>query len=265
MPEPPQRRRDRTVCSIHPIAACGPIEHQWWARALRERAVTLAAVFAVDLLAVAVSDHAVALVLRCRGDAAAQWSDEEACRRIRALRAARNLFAHAESPGVLHPHDMRVHPLRARATLADDVRYRRALIGWVARRRRAMVGREIPIGPAQVTMRTSATEDPAPIAATLLLFLAWSEERHRVGSRMPLAAVSAAFRSRASAADVAALVGELRRASITPRSSRPRSAALRELLGDERFDALQRLAVGVLNEPLVPARCERGAASACRA
>lgn len=233
------------------------MDHGWWAGELRARAMTLAAVFAIDLLAVAVSEYAIALTLRCRPELAARWSDDEARRRVGAMRAARNLFANPQSPGVRRPSAAQVDPRSARATLTDDRRYRRALVGWVGRKRRVILGRDTPISPAQVTVRTSATDDPAPVAAGLLVFLAWSEERQRSITRGPVAAVPQAFRSIANAPSLAALVGELRGAAVTAQASRPRSRALRELLGDDRFDAMQRLAVGVLNEPLVAAEMRK--------
>lgn len=246
----------RSVVAVHPVVGrldrpsggLRTLRHRWWGEALRERAAALAEVFAIDLQALAVSDHAIVLALRRRPDLARQWDPEELGRRRGRGLARANLFAHAGTPAGT-PTEVDAGSLpRLRAALADDRCYRRALLGWVQRRDQLAVGGGWPFGAALVG-RVAEDGDPAPIAAALLTFLEWSEfrdaaERHSSEDAPRLTLGDLTDRHR-----FAALVTELRRAPRTPTSVRPQSAALRASFGDERFDAMQRIAVEAIETP----------------
>lgn len=260
---PPKRTRSHrplpSVVAVHPVigrfdpsqGGLRTLRHRWWGDALRERAAALAEVFAIDLQALAVSDHAIVLALRRRPDLAQQWDQDELGRRRRRGLERANLFAHAGTPHAV-PADVDMgSPSRLRAALADDRRYRRALVGWVQRRDQVMVGGGWPFGAALVG-RVTDDCDPAPIAAGLLTFLEWSEFRDAAQRHSPTAAADLTLGDLTNRHRFAALVAELRRAPRTQAESRPQSGALRASFGDERFDAMQRIAVEAVDCPYCP-------------
>jgi hypothetical protein len=264
----------QVVCSLHVAAGRDLFDYLWWGRALEVRAESLAEVFAIRLLTMTVSEHVVSLAVIRRPDVAAAWDDDEVDRRVSRLAAARNIFAHEATPcasGVSTGAIDRSSPERSlrssrdrwRRVLSCDRAFRKALIRWVWRRRSIVSGRPESFAPGGVRATSPRIGDPSLIAAVGLIGLECAAMRQRWlamteshadqmcgpsgvhsgspipdqgGSGFALADLGAAERLRQ-------LTHELRNAKATRWDRRPLTLLLRQLLGDERFDSIQRGAV----------------------
>lgn len=251
---------------------------------MQARANTLDAIFAVELVSLTVTEHAVALAVARRPDRAESWSDGEIRARIAALGASRNLFAvgpptlrHARGPATvdeLRPDSQATEAIgcdsaidAARHRLADEEAYRRELLRWVSMRHQLRVGRcdvaTAVFAEPVARARSARLNDPSVIAAVGLMAIEcsvirrqWLDARCIVPIAPTLARRSATegdsmqtgltLAEMGASGRMAELLRELTHASTSRRAVRPVMTGLRALLGDEQFDRQQRLAVAAL-------------------
>jgi hypothetical protein len=269
------------------------LDPEWWATNIEARASTLRQYFAVDLLTLALSEHGIALTMVSRSDRTLGWSEAEVFRRWGRLRAARNLFCHATSPVLtagLSPQcsseEARFAALRKRdpqtwrlrEALADPRRYRRELLGWVARKRvlvrppvwqparplvQPALGAKVSLGRERLSAEVILASDcavgnPALVAAITLVGIECATLRARWLASLDASPLTGGGRSDQSRNGTGAamtfadldtkerlrgLAAEFGTARTTSRESRPVTQSIRRLIGDERFDQVQRLAV----------------------
>jgi hypothetical protein len=248
----------RVVGSLHMAEGRTRLDHLWWGQTLEGRAQALAAIFAIDLLVLVVSEHVLAMAIVTRPDRAMTWSDREVLDRLGRVRQSRNLFAHAGMPFARGTPKSSAELKRAgqlgRARLSCDVAFRRELIRWAWHRRSVVRPAPERFGRATVRASSNRLDDPSLVAAIGIVGLECSALRARwlgsaggsglgQGTRDPLLSRGMSLTDLSASARLRDLTGELRRAATTTLDERPITRGIRSLIGQERFDHMQRSAV----------------------